>query len=86
MTELEQQIQEILERNARVEADKAWESSRFRLIIIATMTYVIASLLMFIVNIPKFWLNAFVPTLGFILSVQSLPLIKKWWIANVYKR
>ena len=36
---LEQEIKKIKQRNDKVEADKAWETSNFRKIIIAILTY-----------------------------------------------
>ena len=77
---LEQEIQLLRERNKRVEADKAWETSWFRIISIAVITYVVASLVMRIIGVKNALLNAFIPTIGYLLSTQSLPLIKKWWI------
>ena len=44
MDELEQiksDIEQIKQRNARVEADKAWETSLFRKILIAVLTYIV---------------------------------------------
>jgi len=44
MDELEQlknDIELIKQRNARVEADKAWETSLFRKILVAVLTYIV---------------------------------------------
>jgi len=38
---LEQEIQTIQQRNARVEVDKAWETSIFRKVSIALLTYIV---------------------------------------------
>jgi len=77
---LEKEIELIKERNLRVEADKAWEVSYFRIILITLIIYVIE--LRYYIGSDSFFLNAFVPAIGFFISVQSLPLIKKWWIKN----
>lgn len=83
--ELEQEIQQIKERNRRVEADKAWETSWTRIISILIITYVVASIVMYVIGVEHVLYNALIPTLGFFLSVQSLPVIKRWWV-NAYMR
>ena len=83
---LDLEIKTIQERNKRVEVDKAWETSFFRRIIITLMTYLVVVLFFWIIQVPYYWLNALVPTGGFVLSTLSLPFIKKWWIKNFYKR
>ena len=88
MDELEQIKQElaaIRERNKRVEADKAWETSRFRTLSITIITYIVAALVMYLIDVKDFLLNALVPTAGFFLSIQSLPSIKNWWVGRCFK-
>ncbi|OIO54127.1 hypothetical protein AUJ46_03850 [Candidatus Peregrinibacteria bacterium CG1_02_54_53] len=80
MENLEQKIAEILERNVRVEADKAWELSWMRRLLITFLTYGIALLFLWLIENERFWLNAGVPALGYLLSTLSLPWIKQWWI------
>lgn len=84
--QLEQEIKTIKERNQKVEAGKAWEQSAFRLISIAFITYVIASFVLYFIQVPNFYLSALVPVIGYILSVQSLPFLKDWWIKKYLKR
>ena len=82
MTELEQiklEISEIKERNRRVEADKAWETSGSRKILIAILTYAVITIFFYFAKLPKPFVNAIVPTLGFLLSTFSIPLFKKAW-------
>jgi len=64
----------------RVEADKAWETSVFRMISLAVVIYIVAAAVMYLIAVPNYLTGAFVPTAGFILSVQSLPIVKRWWI------
>jgi len=73
-------IREIQERNNRVEIDKAWETSKTRRTIIALMTYVVAAVFMYHVGIADPFLNALVPTGGYIFSTLSMSFIKKWWV------
>ncbi|MDP6293960.1 MAG: hypothetical protein QF486_01320 [Candidatus Woesearchaeota archaeon] len=79
-------IKTIQERNTRVEADKAWESSFTRRGLIALGTYAIALFFMTKIGVPNPALNALVPTGGYVLSTLSLPFIKLWWLKNVYRR
>lgn len=79
---LRQEIEAIKTRNKRVELDKAWETSLFRKVLLAVMTYIVAVLFMYAVGADKPWFNALMPSLGFIISTQSLPYIKKWWVGQ----
>jgi hypothetical protein len=79
---LEKEIVLIKQRNSRVEADKAWETSYFRVLLISTIIYVIAVKVMYFIGTGNYYLNALIPAIGYFISVQSLPFIKKWWIKN----
>ena len=74
------QIRHILARNARVEAEKAWEVSLTRRITILAITYVTATLFLYLSGNPRFFLHALVPTGGYLLSTLSLPWLKKRWM------
>ncbi|PIN87581.1 hypothetical protein COV12_03100 [Candidatus Woesearchaeota archaeon CG10_big_fil_rev_8_21_14_0_10_32_24] len=74
------------QRNKRVESDKAWETSYTRRSIIAAITYLIVVWFLYLINAPTPWLNAFVPTAGFVLSTLTLPFFKKWWLRKIYKK
>ena len=85
MEEIEQikkDIQEIKDRNARVEKDKAWETSISRKVLIIILTYIVIVLFFFFAELPKPFLNAIVPTLGFVLSTASIPFFKKIWVKS----
>lgn len=77
--ELQKEIEQIKARNKRVEADKAWEKSNTRRIIIAVLTYLVMSLFMITIGVQNPFINAIIPTLGFVLSTISLGIIKEWW-------
>ena len=79
-------IEKIKDRNKKVESDKAWETSKTRKLIIALMTYIIIVVFLWSIKAPNPWLNAIVPTVGFILSTLTLPFFKKFWINNIYKK
>ncbi|MES2006926.1 MAG: hypothetical protein V4436_02325 [Patescibacteria group bacterium] len=78
--DIEQELQSIKERNKRVEADKAWETSFSRKILILITTYIVASLALFVIGTPHFYIGAIIPTLGFFLSTLTFPIFKRWWI------
>lgn len=82
MKSVENSIAEILERNRRVEADKAWEQSWTRTFLIAAMIYVIAGVFLWSLAVSAYLLQALIPTCGWILSTASIPWIKRWWLAN----
>ncbi len=79
---LEQEIIALKARNARVEADKAWEISWTRRILIAVMTYVIAAIWLVLINDTKPFLKALVPAVGYLLSTISIGVVKKWWVGR----
>jgi hypothetical protein len=84
--ELEARISKIESRNKSVEVDKAWETSSARKVLIAIFTYMaIALYLKFIVGIDP-WINAIVPTVGFLLSTLTLPYFRTLWLKYFYKK
>ena len=83
---IEKDIENIRERNSKVEADKAWEISIFRTALITVTTYFVAAIFLFFVGVQNFLASALVPAIGFYLSTQSLPFIKKWWTTNRHAR
>ena len=85
-SKLKKEIQQIKQRNARVETDKAWETSFTRKGIIAVLTYLVIVLFFTFANVTNPFVNAIVPTIGFLLSTLSLGVFKKIWLEKVYKR
>lgn len=79
-------LEAIQERNKRVEADKAWETSWARRLFIAAVTYCIAAFYMHSAGLGNAFLGAFVPTGGYLLSTLSLPFVKNYWLKNIYKK
>lgn len=82
---LEQDINALKERNARVEADKAWEVCMFRKMTIAVVTYGVAVALLYVIGNDQMFRNALVPVAGYLLSTQSLSFLKRWWINTFWK-
>ncbi len=73
-------IETIDARNRRVEADKAWETSKTRRFCIAVITYSIACFFMWQIGVDDPMINALVPTGGYLLSTLSLSYVKRWWL------
>lgn len=77
---IEQEIQQIHERNKRVELDKAWETSWTRKIIVALLTYAVVVSFFVFAQLPDPFINSIVPALAFIVSNLALPIFKKLWL------
>ena len=80
LKKLEAEIQSIKERNSRVEADKAWERSYFRRGLLVVFTYLAIAIYLNAIDIPNAWLDAVVPSVGFMLSTLTLPFFKEIWL------
>lgn len=85
MDELKRRVETIESRNLKVEQEKAWETSYIRRFLLIMFTYIAIGLYLNVINIPNPWLNAIVPSLGFLLSTLTLPFFRKFWINNIYK-
>ncbi len=86
LSELEKEIKQIKQRNKQVETDKAWETSISRKAILAIFTYLAIGLYLNAIAIQAPWLNAIVPTVGFLLSTLTLPYLKELWKKKIYKK
>ncbi len=83
---IEQKINSILERNSRVEADKAWETSNVRRFALAIATYFVVLYFLVLINAPNPEFAALVPAGAYLLQQYSLPFLREWWVKNVYKK
>ncbi|MFZ6035195.1 MAG: hypothetical protein ACOYUB_03575 [Patescibacteria group bacterium] len=86
LSQLEKEIDEIKKRNSVVEENKAWETSLTRKTILILFTYLSVGLYLKAINVKNPWLNAIVPSLGFLLSTLTMPYIKKIWTKYLYKK
>lgn len=80
LEDVERRLRLIEERNARVEADKAWEVSPVRRAAIATLTYLVAVGYLTLLGGVNPWLGAAVPAGGYLLSTLALGGIRRWWL------
>ena len=79
---LKKEIEEIKKRNKRVERDKTWETSWTRRIAIATSTYILIAIFLFMIKIEKPFLAAIIPSVAYLISTTTLGILKNWWLEN----
>ena len=82
LADLQKEINEIKLRNQRVEADKAWETSWSRKLLILVLTYIVVVIFFLVTNLSNPYVNAIVPTIGFFLSTLSVSFFKKLWLKS----
>ena len=77
---LEKEIEEIKQRNKRVELDKKWETSYTRKVCICILTYIVVVIYYYLIRYyDNILLSSLVPVIGFTLSTLSLKYIRKIW-------
>lgn len=81
---LESKINQIADRNARVQVDKAWEISQFRVFSICILTWFVSTIVFWIIGVQHAVVNAIIPMTGFYLSTLSLPFLKKFWASRYF--
>jgi hypothetical protein len=86
LQQLEKDVRGLKERNARVEGDKAWETSYARRGLLTLFTYVAMGIYLQAINVPDPWLNAIGPAVGFMLSTLTMPFFKRVWLERVYRK
>lgn len=80
LQKIEAELESIKERNTKVEANKAWETSFFRIASLVLATYIVAALALVSIANDHPFRNALIPAIGFFLSTQSLPFLKRRWM------
>lgn len=76
---VEERLSAIEARNARVEKDKAWETSFTRRFSIAILTYLVVVAYLLLINSDRPYITAIVPAIGYLLSTMVIKSIKKNW-------
>lgn len=76
MSDIEQRIEAIEERNKHVEKNKAWEISIVRRVSIAILTYGTVVAYHIIIGADNVFIISLVPVIGFLLSTLSLQFIR----------
>ena len=85
MLDISDRLDAIEARNARVNADKAWETSWTRRGLIAGITYACAIILLTLLGHDGVFKHALVPVMGYLLSTLSLPFVKNLWLKQQQK-
>lgn len=86
INDLQSEIEKIKQRNKKVEANKAWEISWVRKILVAVLTYIVIVIFFFMAGLPNPFVNSIVPAAAFVVSTLTLPLFKNMWIKYFYKK
>ena len=80
LRDLEKNVEDILERNKRVELDKKWETCLTRKVCIAVLTYIVVIIYSALISkTTNVFLSSLVPVIGFLLSTLSLKAVRKVW-------
>lgn len=79
---IEKELERIKERNAKVEADKAWELSNTRRMVVGISIYLLAVVVFLGIKAPDPFVNAIIPAIGFVLSTATFPIFKELWIKH----
>ncbi len=82
LEEVQTRVEKIEARNARVESDKAWETSTMRRFLIVILTYIVIVLFFVTAELPQPFINAIVPSLAFLLSTVTVGFVKKRWLGR----
>ena len=85
LQQLGEEIEAIKTRNKRVETEKAWETSWTRRVMVVILTYVVISTLFIFLGTPNPLENAIIPSIAFVLSTLSGPMVKKLWLRYIHK-
>lgn len=80
MPTVEERLEALEARNRRVERDKVWETSLERRGAVLLLTYVVIGVFLTLIAIARPWVNAIVPSIGFMLSTLTLTWLKRLWI------
>lgn len=74
---LEFQLQQVFERNHRVESKKRWEVGNTRTLIIALLTFICTASIFSLIGVKHFLLSALIPTTGYLLSTLSVAYFRR---------
>ncbi len=80
LDDMRRDMLEIQQRNARVERDKAWETSWTRRLVIAGAIWAGAWPWLDSLGVELAARHAAVPSVAYVVSTLSLPVVKRWWM------
>ncbi|NBX73916.1 MAG: hypothetical protein EBQ89_06410 [Alphaproteobacteria bacterium] len=79
MPSIDERLEAIEKRNARVEEDKLWEISLTRRLVVAALIYAVAFVFLWLTGEGRAGLLAIWPALGYLLSTLSLTFGRNLW-------
>lgn len=82
---LKREVETIKERNRRVEADKAWETSKTRTTFVAISSFILIYIVMHLVNADHPFTNALISAVAYLLSTSTYGILKSWWLQRKEK-
>ena len=82
ISDIKKRLSKIEARNRRVESGKKWETSLSRRLLIFILTYFLIGIYMKYIGVSKAWLNALVPSFGFLFSTLTINWVKYLWISR----
>jgi len=80
LDEIRSELAELRARNARVDREKAWETSWARRLVIATMTWLAAWVSFTGLGSEHAARDALLPSGAYAISTLSLPLLRRLWL------
>ena len=87
LKEIEKEIEQIKQRNKKVELDKKWETSYTRKICICILTYIVVIIYSYVIRkYDNIFLSSLVPVIGFTLSTLSLNFVRKVWESKIFEK
>lgn len=82
LDKLKADVEKIKARNAKVERDKAWETSWVRRLAIAAFTYILISIFLIVIGTQKPFVSAIIPAAAYLISTSTLDYLKSMWLKN----
>ncbi len=82
---IQREIDAIKKRNKRVEANKSWETSWARRILVTVLTYIVIVIFMLMAKFEQPFTSALVPSAAYLISMSTLSIFKKGWIKRKLK-
>lgn len=86
LKKLQAEIEALKARNKRVEANKKWETSGFRRVLVALLTYVVMVIFMMVAQFEKPFVGAIIPAIAYLISMSTLNFFKGWWTQKLNKK
>lgn len=86
LDDIEKRLSEVEKRNAKVTADKAWETSVTRRACISGLTYLVVVCFLIAIHKAEPFINALVPVIGYLLSTLALAGVKAEWVNRLLRR